>query len=246
MRPLCLIPHLHNAWTSLCDTWHTTMPFCSEHICQLYIDQIYNTRWRHLAIKSTTQFFWLTKSSEATAFDCPHFKTTVLIYTKMCDMLCCKMHLRWQFHWLVPDACKIFYHASLHIKSPTCTSFAAVEVDRGWRLIFLSFDTLLLSNNRLSRLFLLNIYAQFPMVVVDSKIRVADFHQVLPILCYKCSEQSSVLCMPKSCKLIQAFWRSRKCPEVVTSVFLAHSIGSSDGGLYMHHSVSCTQNVACK
>jgi len=197
MRPLCLIPHLHNAWTSLCDTWHTTMPFCSEHICQLYIDQIYNTRWRHLAIKSTTQFFWLTKSSEATAFDCPHFKTTVLIYTKMCDMLCCKMHLRWQFHWLVPDAGKTlpritaYQVSNMHI---ICCCWS-----RPWMASYLP---LFWYTAAVKQLPVQTGSAQHLCWIShsscwQSKIRVADFHQVPPIFCYKCSEQNIVFMYAK-------------------------------------------------
>jgi len=63
-------PHIQNAWTNVHGFWHTTTPLCFEHI-GFYVDQIHNRKWRHLAIKSTTRFL-LTKSSEATAFDCPY------------------------------------------------------------------------------------------------------------------------------------------------------------------------------
>ena len=49
----------------------------------------------------------------------------------MCPSFCCKTHSRRRHHSLMPDSCKTFLHASLHIKSPTSTKFPAVQADRG-------------------------------------------------------------------------------------------------------------------
>jgi len=126
----------------------------------------------------------------------------------MCPPFRCKTHSIGYYitvyRCLTADACDTFCHASLHIKSPTRTKFAAVQADRGWPV-----------SSRIS------IQCWFPsatspywlcstscveiiVAVVESEIRVADFRQVAPLVVINltidttseqmCSEKTSLKC----------------------------------------------------
>jgi len=59
-----------------------------------------------------------------------HFRLTIGVCL-MHPPFCCKTHLRRRHHSLLPDACKTFPYALLHIKSRISTKFPAAEADRG-------------------------------------------------------------------------------------------------------------------
>ena len=42
--------------SKICIIWHTSMPYCSEHVCCPYFHQLFYTKWRHL-LKDNNSFF---------------------------------------------------------------------------------------------------------------------------------------------------------------------------------------------
>jgi len=59
----------------------------------------------------------------------------ILLFKRFaCSPFCCYTHSRRRHDSLTPDVCETFRHTLLHVKSPTRTTFAAGQADRGWPL----------------------------------------------------------------------------------------------------------------
>ena len=100
----------------------------------------------------------------------------------------CKTHSRRRHHSLMPDACKTFRHASLHIKSPTSTKFPAVQADHiRWPLS----SSLLIHcccrfySATCPGWFCSLSYAEVLAEVVESVIRFADLRKMAPLYVIK-------------------------------------------------------------
>ena len=102
----------------------------------------------------------------------------------MCPRLCCKMPSSRGDNSLMCDVCETFRHASLRVKSPTGTKFHAVqEADRG-RPLSSCRSTYCRSqfySATCTYWFCSISYAEIPVAVVESEIRIAYFRQVAPL-----------------------------------------------------------------
>ena len=144
----------------------------------------------------------------------------------MCPPFCRKTHSRRRRYSLMPDACETFRHASLHIKSPTCTTFAAVQVDRGRPLSprLLIHCCCRFYSATYPGLVCSTFYAEIPVVVVETEIRVAGFRRVAPlcVINFMRLELTVVFgrkrhwSLPKYWKLVQAFWRREQSNAVAS------------------------------
>lgn len=110
--------------------------------------------------------------------DCSNF---ILLFNDilMSPPFCCKMAFKTTSP--VTDACETFRHASLHIRSPTCTTSAAVQADRG-RPLFSS-----LSIHCCCQFYSATSHAEIPQQLSKVKSRLLTFAR-LHQLCYKFDE----------------------------------------------------------
>ena len=95
---------------------------------------------------------------------------------------CCKMHSR-QRHHSLPDACDTFFHASLHIKSPTSTQLILYNHSvYGLLRHTAAVDCVQQPGQTVHSTSNAEIIA---IGVVESEILVADFRQVSPLCVIK-------------------------------------------------------------
>ena len=161
---------------------------CSEHVCSCHFHS--GATWW----KTTTCFPWLKQKAaflglltswlQSKQYEKSTAQTLFLHVNVclMCPSFWCKMRLRPHHNSLMMDACQTFCHASLQIKSPTSTKLAAVLADRVW---LLSTYCCWFYSATSQHWFCSTSYAEIPTAVVESKIRVVDFHQVAPICVIK-------------------------------------------------------------